>query len=326
MNYVDTHNLTLSKKAEVIVEHFRSHCQLKIGGLAKAMIVTSSRIHAIKYKLQIDEYIKSRSYQGINTIVAFSGSIDDGSGNEITEHSINKTRNEEELREKFNKPEYNILIVAEKYQTGYDQPLLHTMHTMYVDKRLEGIKVVQTLSRINRVHAGKIDTFIVDFRNRVEDIVKEFEPFYKGTTLVDRTDPDYIYELYDKIMSSKIITNNDLENFSQVFFKPRSHQDMTDHGKLYAIIDPVKDRFDDKEELQQDEFKQNLAKYIEIYALVSQILVFDDTNLEKLFVVAKFIINDDDFLRGKGPKLPELKGDVLLEWYRLEKTRDRHIP
>lgn len=142
MKYVDTHHLNLSNKAKIIVDHFRMHCQPKIAGLAKGIIVSSSRLQAIKYKQEIDEYIKSQNYQGIKTLVAFSGTIKDEFGTIYTEQNINKTSTELDFREKFNSPEYNILVVAEKYQTGYDQPLLHSM---YVDKKLYGIRAVQTL-------------------------------------------------------------------------------------------------------------------------------------------------------------------------------------
>ena len=176
MKYVDKHYLNISQKVKIIIEHFRINCKQKIGGLAKAMIVASSREKALQYKEEIDIYVKSKEYKGINTLVAFSGTLKDSQGKIQTEQSINNTANEFELRNKFDTDEFNILIVAEKYQTGFDQPLLHTM---YIDKKLSGIKVVQTLSRINRTFPNKTDTFIIDFQNKIEDIFDNFKPYYQ---------------------------------------------------------------------------------------------------------------------------------------------------
>lgn len=321
MKYVDTHSLNLQNKAKIIVEHFRSHCQPKIGGLAKAMVVASSRIQALKYKQEIDEYIKSQNYPNIKTLVAFSGSLKDDLGNVYTEQSVNSTSTEWELREKFDTPEFNILVVADKYQTGYDQPLLHTM---YVDKKLFGVRAVQTLSRLNRITQGKTETFVVDFQNTVDDIVNSFAPYYKGTVLIDKTDPTYLFKLYDGIMKFQIILDENLHKFAEIFFKPRALQTPGDHGRLYATLDPVLTRFNDAKETDQDLFKANLVKYIEAYSFLTQIIPYDDTNLEKLFAIGKFLANEN-LLRGIGTQIPELKGDVSLQWYRLEKTHEGDI-
>ena len=198
MKYIGTHHLNLSQKSEIIVEHFRTHCQSKIGKLAKAMVVTSSIHQAFTYKRELDAYIKSKNYPKIKTLIAFSGSFEDEFGQSHTEHSINKTSGDQELRDKFSSPEYNILIVAEKYQTGFDQPLLHTM---YVDKKLAGLRAVQTLSRINRTCTGKTDTFVIDFQNSMEEITEAYRPYFTSTILVDRTDPGFLIRLFDEIMS-----------------------------------------------------------------------------------------------------------------------------
>jgi CxxC-x17-CxxC domain-containing protein len=235
---------------------------------------------------------------------------------------ISKISTESELRDKFDSQEYNILIVAEKYQTGYDQPLLHTM---YVDKKLYGIKAVQTLSRLNRIHIGKTDTFIIDFQNTIEEVIKAFEPFYQGTTLVDKTDPSYLFRLYDLILKYGVITNNDLNEFAETYFKPRSSQFISDLGKLYSIMDPVLDRFRNITEIQQDGFKQRIKEFIETYSFMAQIVSYDYTNLEKLFVFVKFIATKN-LLKEMSIQIPELNGDVSLEWYRLEKTYVGRLP
>ena len=321
LKYVDLHHLNLSNKSKVIVEHFREYTQPKIGGLAKAMVVGSSRAQALMYKQEIDEYIKKQGYKGIKTLVAFSGTLKDDAGNIYTEQSMNGTSSDWELREKFDTAEYNILIVAEKYQTGFDQPLLHTM---YVDKKLKGIKAVQTLSRLNRTRQGKTNTLVIDFQNDIDEIYVAFTPYYKGTSLVDKTDQSYLFNLYTMIMEFGIITEENLDKFAETFFKPVSQQNNTDHGRLYASISPILNRFSDAEEKSQDDFKTKITKYVEAYAFLTQILPYDDTNLEKLYVILKFIINEN-LIRNLGSEIPELKGDVSLQWYRLEKTHEGRI-
>ena len=320
LKYVDTHHLNLSKKSEIIVEHFREHTQPKIGGLAKAMVVGSSRIQALRYKQEIDEYIKKQGYKGIKTLVAFSGTLKDDLGIH-TEQSMNGTSSDWELREKFDTREYNILIVAEKYQTGFDQPLLHTM---YVDKNLKGIKAVQTLSRINRIQQGKTDTFVVDFQNDVDEIYQAFMPYYERTSLLDKTDQEFISNLYSMIMEFGIITLDDLDNFAEIFFKPESKQTDADHGRLYATTNPISNRFDDADEKTQDNFKIKVTKYIECYSFLSQIILYKDTNFEKLYAISKFIINAN-LIKNIGSEIPELRGDISLQWYRLEKTHEGGI-
>ena len=320
LKYVDTHHLNLSKKSEIIVKHFREHTQLKIGGLAKAMIVGSSRIQALRYKQEIDEYIKKQGYKGIKTLVAFSGTLKDDSGIH-TEQSMNGTSSDWELREKFDTTEYNILIVAEKYQTGFDQPLLHTM---YVDKNLKGIKAVQTLSRINRIQQGKTDTFVVDFQNDVDEIYQAFMPYYERTSLLDKTDQEFISNLYSMIMEFGIITLDDLDHFAEIFFKPESKQTDADHGRLYATTNPISNRFDDADEKTQDNFKMKIIKYIECYSFLSQIILYKDTNFEKLYAILRFIINAN-LIKNIGSEIPELRGDISLQWYRLEKTHEGGI-
>ena len=320
LKYVDTHHLNLSKKSEIIVEHFREHTQPKIGGLAKAMVVGSSRIQALRYKQEIDEYIKKQGYKGIKTLVAFSGTLKDDLGIH-TEQSMNGTSSDWELREKFDTREYNILIVAEKYQTGFDQPLLHTM---YVDKNLKGIKAVQTLSRINRIQQGKTDTFVVDFQNDVDEIHNAFMPYYERTSLLDKTDQEFISNLYSMIMDFGIIILEDLDNFAEIFFKPESKQTDADHGRLYATTNPISNRFDDADEKTQDNFKIKVTKYIECYSFLSQIILYKDTNFEKLYAILRFIINAN-LIKNIGSEIPELRGDISLQWYRLEKTHEGGI-
>ena len=321
LNYVDTHSLNLSKKSAVIVDHFVEHTKSKIGGQAKAMVVGSSRLQALKYKQEIDEYISKQKIQGVHTLVAFSGTLKDDTGKTFTEQSVNGTKSDWELREKFDTPEYNILIVAEKYQTGFDQPLLHTM---YVDKKLQGIKAVQTLSRLNRISSGKTDTLVVDFQNTIDEIYKAFKPYYEQTTLTDKTDPAFINNLYQIIMEFNIITQNDLDSFAEIFFKPQSKQTDADHGRLYATTTPILNKFGDADEKVQDDFKLKISRFVESYSFLSQIISYKDTNFEKLFAILKFIITAN-LIKNVGSGIPELKGDISLQYYRLEKTHEGGI-
>ena len=174
--FVSLHPHNIAQKTEVIIEHFRNHSKHKIGGLAKAMVVARSRLHAVRYKMSFDDYIKAKGYSDIRTLVAFSGTVSDGVA-QYTEVGFNHF-GEKELPEKFALPDYCVLIVAEKYQTGFDQPLLHSM---YIDKRLAGIQAIQTLSRLNRICPGKEDTFVLDFVNEPAEIQEAFQPYYEKT-------------------------------------------------------------------------------------------------------------------------------------------------
>jgi len=181
--FMSLHPHNIAQKTEVMVEHFRHFTRHRIGGKAKAMVVTGSRLHAVRYKEAFDKYIAEKGYTGIHTLVAFSGIVQDPDVKDktYTEVGMNLGIREKELPKKFATPEYQVLIVAEKYQTGFDQPLLHTM---YVDKRLSGIQAVQTLSRLNRMCPGKEDTFVLDFYNDTKEILDSFQPYYEQTSKV----------------------------------------------------------------------------------------------------------------------------------------------
>lgn len=189
--YVSLHPHNIAQKTEIMIEHYRQVARHKIGGRAKAMVVTGSRLHAVKYKQAFDKYIDEKGYKELKALVAFSGTVQDKDGSSFTEPEMNGF-SEKELPEKFHSDEYKVLLVAEKYQTGFDEPLLHTM---YVDKPLDGIKAVQTLSRLNRTCKGKNDTFVLDFVNEAEDIQKAFQPYYEVTALEDTTDLTF-YMIY----------------------------------------------------------------------------------------------------------------------------------
>lgn len=238
--YLSLHPYNLRQKAEIIIEHFRTNVGHKIGGNAKAMLVTGSRLHAVRYYFAFRDYIAQKSYTDLGVLVAFSGTVED-EGAEYTEEQLNQIP-EAELPGKFATGEYQLLLVAEKYQTGFDQPLLHTM---YVDKKLHGVKAVQTLSRINRMHPGKSDTFVLDFVNSAEDIQKSFQDYYISTGITEETDPNIVYDLYHFLASYHLWTDKEVEGFATVFFKEQKKQTNLDFSKLNAYIDPAVGRFNE---------------------------------------------------------------------------------
>lgn len=328
--FVSLHPHNLAQKTEVIIEHFRQVVSKKIGGKAKAMVVTSSRLHAVRYKEEFDRYIKEKGYSNVKTLVAFSGKVVYGAYPDgVTEPELNGFK-ERELPQKFASDEYQLLIVADKYQTGFDQPLLHTM---YVDKKLRGVKCVQTLSRLNRMHAGKEDTFVLDFANEAEDIQESFQPYYEMTTVEESTDPNYLYDLKSEIEKAQIIWQSEVDSFCNVFFKSAKTLSVKEQGKLNAYIDPAVDRFkqlpeettagDIVYEFSQENFKNSLQAFTRLYAFLTQIMPFSDVDLEKLFTYGKYLLK----------KLPrkhqsdrfKLGDEVAMEYYRLQKINEQNL-
>ncbi|MDX9929423.1 MAG: type I restriction endonuclease [Bacteroidales bacterium] len=318
--FASLHPVSIAQKTEVMVEHFRQVTMKKIGGKAKAMVVTSSRKHALRYYLEFNSYIKEKGYDKgmhkIRTLVAFSGAVvDDLYPEGVTEPQLTGY-GEKELPGKFATPDYQILLVADKYQTGFDQPLLHTM---YIDKKLSGVKAVQTLSRLNRTFPGKEDTFILDFANDRETIIDSFQPYYEMTTMTETTDPNHLYDLKGKLDSAGVYYHSEVDGFSKVFYNVSST--FKDQGKLYAFIDPAVDRFKGiPDEDARDEFKKSMTAFVHLYSFLSQIMPFQDVELEKLYSYGRFLLN----------KLPKsdyterlkLDNEVALEYYRLQKIAE----
>jgi len=315
--FLTLHPHNLAQKTEIMVEHFRNVTARKIGGKAKAMVVTSSRLHAVRYWKTFNKYIADKKYTGIKTLVAFSGTVVDEAGSHYREVELTGFR-EKELPKKFSTDEYKILLVADKYQTGYDEPLLHTM---YVDKKLSGVKAVQTLSRLNRIAPGKEDTFVLDFVNTPKTIYDSFQPYYETTALAESTDPNHLYDLKYKLEEYQVYWKSEVSSFSKVFFKPRHTKE--DQAKLYTILQPAVERYvyiADKE--KKEEFKHTLYAFVRLYAFLGQIIPFQDVELEELYA----------FLRMLGNALPKdkretlyLGDEVALEYYRLDKVFDGGI-
>jgi len=329
--FMSLHPHNLAQKTEVMVEHFRQIVSKKIGGRAKAMVVSSSRLHAVRYKEEFDKYINEKGYKDIKTIVAFSGKvIYDSAPDGVTEVELNGFA-EKELPKKFASDEYQLLLVADKYQTGFDQPLLHTM---YVDKKLSGVKAVQTLSRLNRMQAGKEDTFILDFVNEAQDILDSFQPYYELTSIQENSDPNHLYDLKAELEKANVIWESEINNFCNVFFKSSKSLTATDQGKLNAYIDPAVERFkqlpeenSDKNvvgtEVTQEDFKNTLKSFNRTYSFLTQIMPFSDVELEKLFTYTRFLFKK--LPRTNQNEKFKLGDEVSLEYYRLQKIAEQNI-
>lgn len=321
--FLSLHPYNLSQKTEVIIEHFKQIASKKIGNSAKAMVVTGSRLHAVRYFREFQKYLALNKYSDIKALVAFSGKVHDPDvpGSDWTEEQLNGIK-EKELPEKFATDEYQLLLVADKYQTGFDQPLLHTM---YVDKKLSGVQAVQTLSRLNRTTPGKEDTFVLDFANEEEDIREAFQPYYQLTTVTENSDPNRLYDLKHNIEQTQVIWQSEVESFCKAYFKKLDIHKNKIHSLLNAYIDPAVDRYKhlDTEE-EQDDFKHTLVSFVRSYSFLSQIIPFQDVELEKFYAYSKLLLN----------KLPKQElaerfklgnEEVTLEYYRLQKTKEGNI-
>jgi len=324
--FMSLHPHNIAQKTEVMVEHFRAKVRHKLGGRAKAMLVTSSRLHAVRYKQAFEAYLKEKGYRDVGVLVAFSGTVKDPeTGLEFTEPGMNRDKSGKSISEAtlpgaFDGDDFQILLVANKYQTGFDQPLLHTM---YVDKRLSGVQAVQTLSRLNRTAPGKTDTFVLDFVNDTEEIQRSFQPYYEATTVADTADPQQLYDLAHKLEAAQVFWKSEVEALCKVFFSPREKQTVHDHAEMNRHLNPGVDRFKALEEKPREEFRNALGAFVRLYAFLSQVMPFTDPDLEKLYTFARFF---ETKLPQDPKKAPlQLDGDVALKYYRLDKISEGSI-
>ena len=367
--WVRLHDYNISQKVQVIVEHFKDNVMGLLGGQAKAMIVTSSRKEAVRYKLLLDNYLSDKKsvqgYAGIQAMVAFSGEVEFNEkdpnasalvGEKFTETTMNPDLKGRDMRKAFDSDDYQVMIVANKFQTGFDQPKLCAM---YVDKKLGGVECVQTLSRLNRTYPGKAETgtYVLDFFNEPQDILDAFQPYYQTAELADVSDPNLIWDLHDKLRASGIFLWHEVEQFCEAFFvksksnaaianicKPAVERwtqryksavtaykqakamfERTKQTKDAVLIANAENSFKDcKQEKDALEiFKKDLGTYVRFYEFMSQIVDYDDKNLEKLSLYA----------RNLRPMLREAETDeetidlsnVVLSHYRLSKIRQQAI-
>jgi type I restriction enzyme R subunit len=277
-SHVSLHPTMLAQKAEIIIEHFRDHVADQIAGRAKAMVVTSSRLHAVKYKLALDDYINQHGYRDVRTLVAFSGRVYDGTDNPFSEANMNALP-ESQTATAFASDEYQVLVVAEKFQTGFDQPLLHTM---YVDKVLSGLAAVQTLSRLNRIHPDKNGTFVLDFRNQADDIRHAFEP-YHGMTAAVPTDPNAFYTARLDLDDYDVLRPDEIA--ATVKLLAGGAEKVS--AAVYAALAPAVERFNQLEPLRREEFRDRVGGFIRIYSFLSQVVNFQDTGMERDYIYCR---------------------------------------
>ena len=320
--FLSLHPVNVGQRTEVIIEHFRDHVRHHIDGRAKAMVVTSSRLHAVRYMQAFERYIAEHGYTDIRPLVAFSGTVlDPDSGEEFTEPGMNtdvvtgKSISESALPGRFASPDYQILLVAEKYQTGFDQPLLQAM---YVDKRLDGVQAVQTLSRLNRIAPGKAPPFVLDFVNDPENIRDAFAPYYDRTELLETSDPYRLEELKHELDRTQVYHHAEVEAFAQVFYLPQAKQRPGDHARMEAQLQPARDRFSALDEEEQTAFRDRLGAFVNLYAFLSQIIPYADSDLERLSAFGRALL---PHLRvGSDSTTVHLGDDVELEYYRLQRV------
>lgn len=317
------HPHNIAQKTAIMLEQFMNVTRKKMGGKAKAMLVTASRLHAVRYCLEFKRQIEMNHYD-VDVLVAFSGEVrDKGVAEPYTEEKMNKDKEgnllkESALPQAFKEGNYGILIVAEKYQTGFDEPLLHTM---FVDKKLTGVKAVQTLSRLNRTMKGKQDTFVLDFVNSAEDIKKSFEPYYEETVLEKETDPNVIYDIKRTLDNYRLYLETEVERFGKIFFySGETEKDAI--GKLQGITKCAVDRFMALDAEKADLFRTTLARFNRIYSFVTQVCRFFDKEMHVFSVYAKFLYKD----LPAGTTEPVMVDDkILLEYYKLEKDYEGSI-
>lgn len=362
--WVRLHEYNISQKVKVIVEHFKDNVMGLLGGQAKAMVVTSSRKEAVRYKLAFDKYVTENGYQYIRALVAFSGEVEFNQNDpdaialldqKFTEKSMNPDL-KQDMRKAFDTDSYQLMLVANKFQTGFDQPKLCAM---YVDKKLGGVECVQTLSRLNRTYPGKAEcgTFVLDFYNEPQDILDAFQPYYQTAELADVTNPDVVFELYEKLRTSGIFLWNEVEQFCEAFFTKNKS-----NAAISNICKPAVDRWqkryssaveayiqakemlertkktvdavlianaetsfkDCKQEKDRLEiFKKDLGSFTRFYEFMSQIVDYDDKELEKLSLYARHL---RPLLREKVIEEDDIDLDnVVMSHYRLSKIRQQDI-
>lgn len=322
--FMKLHPHNIAQKTEVMVEHFQAVTRHKIGGRAKAMVVTGSRLEAVRYKQSFDNYIQKKGY-AIKSLVAFSGTVQDDKLASVTytEVGMNNGITEKELPEKFTTQEYQVLLVAEKFQTGFDQPLLHTM---FVDKRLAGIQAVQTLSRLNRIHPLKEDTFVLDFVNDREDIREAFKTYYEGAEMGEEVDPARMYSIKGELDASGVYLADEVERFCAVYFKPKERQSALDHQAMNAALDPAVTRFAERQKESEDEaelWRGKVLAFRNLYGFLSQVIPYQDSDLERLYVFLRHLAAK--LPRGKSGPAYQFDDEVRLEYYRLQKISEGSI-
>jgi len=290
--FVDLHDTNISQKIEIIIEHFRQNIADSLGGQAKAMVVTSSRPAAVKYKKEFEKYIERNGYTNIRALIAFSGKVT-LDGETYTEAGMNGF-SEETLRDEFDKSIYQVLLVANKYQTGFDQPKLVAM---YVDKKLRGVSAVQTLSRLNRIFRPYDKrTFILDFKNKAEDILKAFAPFYEETELFDTISPSDIRRLEEEIEFYNILTENDIIEFNDLLYLPK--RTAKQKQRMWALLDNAAREVRKKNTEEQFAIRTTIRRFLKSYCFLIQATCYENVELHKRYNYLSYLVKELDIKGG----------------------------
>ncbi len=319
--FEELHPYNISQKAQIIVETYLSTTRQKIGGRGKMMVVTSSRLAAVRYYHECKRYIEEKGYDNVGVLVAFSGSVTDN-GAEYSESKLNVRDDGTHIAESQTKKEFHrnfdVLIVAEKYQTGFDEPLLHTM---IVDKKLKGVKAVQTLSRLNRIHEGKTDTFILDFINTKEEIQYAFQPFYQETILEQEVNADLLYQVQKELRGYAVYTDDDIKAFAEEYFS-RGRQDKRAMGRMTSTLLPVATRYNGLSTDSRYQFRRLCRNMVKWYGYISQVVRMFDADLHKEYVFLSYL---HSLLPPETVQMIDLEGKLKLEYYKLQKTFEGQI-
>lgn len=324
--FEELHPYNIAQKSRIIVETFRDVTHHKIGGKGKMMVVTSSRLAAVRYYHEIKSYLEKNHYDNIEILAAFSGSIvdpDDPTGKEWTEPGINVNRAGEHVKESQTKETFhnegNILIVAEKYQTGFDEPLLHTM---VIDKKLRDVKAVQTICRVDRTYPGKTDTYILDFVNTNEDILEAFKPFYRETSLEKEVNTDLIYQTQRELRSFHVYDDDDIDRINKIYFDESKRKDKTIQGAITNALVSVRDKYNDLNQEQRYQFRKLSRSFVRWYQYITQITRMFDKDLHKEYI---FCLYMSQILPADETVPFNLGNQVKLEFYNLKKTFEGEI-
>ena len=312
-NYVDLQPHSIETKTRIILEHFTARTAKTIEGQGRAMLVTPSRLHCVRYKQEFDRQMREMNLP-YGCLVAFSGTVHDtDNGQDYTEDGMNGLPPRVSIADSFKSPENRILIVSNKFQTGFDEPLLHTM---YVDKRLDGLQCVQSLSRLNRVAPGKTDTLVLDFVNEPEQVQDAFQGYYQTTILGEETDPNRLYDLYGQLDGFELYNEETIEEFCSIFYESSRPDEL-----LQRVLDSVVEKWSTLETNEREQFRSTLQGYIRLYGYISQLITFIDVGLEKLYLFGRSL-NKKLPKRELPPDLVDLLASVDLDSFRIQRTHD----
>ena len=312
-NYVDLQPHSIEQKTRIILEHFTDHTAKTIESKGRAMLITPSRLHCVRYKLEFDKQMQEMGLS-YGCLVAFSSTVHDiDNGQDYTENGMNGLPPSASIANNFKDPQYRILIVSNKFQTGFDEPLLQTM---YVDKRLDGLQCVQSLSRLNRVAPGKTGTLVLDFVNEPDQIQEAFQQYYGAAKLEEETDPNRLYDLQDRLADFDLYDEDTIDQFCLIFYDPEQPAEL-----LQGVLDTVVEKWSELETNdEKEEFRSALQSYIRLYGYISQLITFTDPALEKLYVFGRNL--NQKLPKREHPDLREVLESVDLDSFRVEKVHE----